>query len=71
MINIQNFLQKTVPTPQQEFHPSRPLHLYDLVNVTDFIEFNEFLQLFQVDNFTMCMKALVQERELNYSFNER
>lgn len=42
-----------------------------MVNVTDFLEFNEFIQLFQVDEFAACMSALVQERELNYKFEER
>jgi hypothetical protein len=39
-----------------DYEPNLNMHLYDLVNVTDFIEFNELLSLSEVDNFAMGMQ---------------
>ena len=47
------------------------LNLYDLINITDFIEFNELLCLDEVDNFAMGMQQLVRERELSFDFGDR
>jgi len=72
MPNLQNFLcTDKRRKPNAPYDPYRKLHLYELVNVTDFIEFNEFLRLFEVDNYTMCMQALLKEKELNFNYESR
>ena len=56
MPNLQNFIcQDKKRKPNAPYDPYMQLHLHELVNVTDFIEFNELLRLFEVDNYSMCM----------------
>jgi hypothetical protein len=53
------------------YEPFMNMHLYDLINITDFIEFNELLNLSEVDNFAMGMHKLIRERELSFNFGDR
>jgi hypothetical protein len=72
MPHLQNFLcSDKRRAPNSEYDPYRQLYLHELVNATDFIEFNELLRLFEVDSYPMCMQALIKEKELNYNYDNR
>jgi hypothetical protein len=42
--------------------------LYDLVNLTDFIEMSEAMRLYEVDKLKLSQNAVRQENARNYEF---